>query len=143
MPVTAGGFIFGHGLSYGDGIYSGLTATQADGHLDCSIMVRNPASFAGREVVQAYVRDAAGATRLAAYRSVTLTSGEEKTVRFQLGARELAIVHPSGTLEVSPGPMEILVGKDSRRLLSAKLDISPAVAREISDRDRPKLRLAS
>lgn len=142
LPVTAGRFAFGQGMSYGQSVFSAYRLEAAGGHIAASVTVRNAGGFEARETVQIYVRDSDGAARLAAFAQVDLSPGAETRVSFELGLDSLAAFGPSGRPELAAGPIEILVGKDMRRVLSATVEITPALLRAIVNRDRGYLRLA-
>ncbi|MCL6459813.1 MAG: glycoside hydrolase family 3 C-terminal domain-containing protein, partial [Gorillibacterium sp.] len=93
-------YAFGHGLSYTDFTYSGLSvhqpATGNEWEIIVSFDVTNTGSRTGDEVVQLYVRaEASRVVRpiktLRAFQRLTLESGETRTVTFQLPVRELAM----------------------------------------------------
>ena len=83
-------FAFGHGLSYTNYQYSGLTAkTAADGGLDVTVTVKNTGARSGYAVPQVYVgpsADLAAAEfeqtplKLVQFDSIALGAGEKKTV---------------------------------------------------------------
>lgn len=131
MPVTAGRFEFGQGLGFGESVFSSMSLTAGRDHLAASIRVRNSGSFAARETVQAYVRSGDGEVRLVAFDHVTLAPGEDVPVRFELGLEALGELGSDERLHLPPGPREILVGKNIGRLLSARFEVSPALARAI------------
>lgn len=137
MPVTAGRFEFGQGLGFGESVFSSLKLTAGSDHLAASIRVRNSGSFTARETVQAYVRSGDAELRLVGFDHVTLAPGEDVPVRFELGSEALSDPGPNGRLDVVPGSREISVGKNIGRLLSARFDVSPALAAAI---DRQNLR---
>lgn len=143
MPVAAGRFAFGHGLAFSETVFSQFKVSPGDGCVAASLIVRNAGSFSARETVQVYVRDEGGGLRLAAFSSLDLAAGAEEEVRFSLGLDALGSRGDSGRRELAPGALEILVGKDQRRLLSATVEISQALARTIVNRDSGQLRLAS
>lgn len=142
MPVTAGRYVFGHGLGYGETtLESYATALRSD-HVTASVRVANSGSFAARETVQLFVRSANHEARLADFQHVELAPGEAAAVHFELGLEALGVLEETGRRALAPGPLDILVGKDNRRVLTATVDISPALARAIVNRDRGFLRLA-
>ncbi|HEU4821098.1 MAG TPA: glycoside hydrolase family 3 C-terminal domain-containing protein [Qipengyuania sp.] len=143
MPVSAGRFEFGQGLGYAESVFSSLAVSEESDHLGVSIRVRNPGSFSGRETVQVYVRRETGELRLVGFEHVTLAPGEDVPVYFELGLEAFGKLGAARRLELDPGPREILVGKNLGRLLSARCDISPALARAMRHQDTGGLRLAA
>lgn len=143
MPVAAGRFEFGHGLSYAESVFSGFTVTAGADHLVAALRIRNAGSFAARETAQAYVMDHAGRPRLVAFQHVTLAPGEDVPVRFELGLSELGVIGESGRLELPTGAVEILVGKSGVRLLRAEFTITPALARAIRRQQPTEMWLAA
>lgn len=131
MPVTAGRFEFGQGLGYGESVFTGLTVAAGTDHLAASVRVRNCGSFTARETVQVYVRGADGELRLVDFDHVTLAPGEDAPVHFELGLEALGELGSDRRLELPPGMREIFVGKNIGKLLSARFELSPALARSI------------
>ena len=142
MPVSAGRFEFGQGLGYSESVFSGLSLSAGADHLVASIRVRNAGSFAARETVQAYVREPAGNLRLVGFEHVMLAPGEESPVRFELKLDALGNLGAGRRLELEPGPREILIGKHAGRLLSARFDITAALARAMRHHGAGFLRVA-
>jgi len=143
MPATAGRFLFGQGLGYGESVFSSLALSAGSDHLAASIRVRNSGSFAIRETIQAYIRESDGDLRLIGFDHVTLAPGEDAPVRFAFGLEALGELGENRRLELAPGPREILVGKNIGRLLATRFDISPALARAIRGQVPGGLRLAA
>lgn len=143
MPATAGRFEFGQGLGYGESVFSALVVSAGADHVAASIRVRNSGSFTARETVQAYVRGADGELRLAGFEHVTLAAGEDAPVRFELGLEALGELGSDGRLELAPGPRDIMIGRNIGRLLTARIDIGPALARAIRRQEVAGLRLAA
>ena len=107
---------FGYGLSYSTFAYRNLTVT---GRLRRANRSRSPsrwktpASRAGDEVVQLYVKgpQAGGPIRsLQGFRRLTLKPGEKQTVSFTLQPRQLAHFNKDGRRVVEPGAYEISLG---------------------------------
>lgn len=143
MPVSAGRYVAGHGLGFGENVIGSLTLTPGSHHVSAAVRVRNSGSFASRETVQAYTRDEAGRLRLIAFEHALLAPGEDVQIAFELGLEALGTPGSGGRIELAPGRYEIMIGKSSSRLLAASIDISPALARAIISRDRGYLRLAA
>lgn len=143
MPVSAGRFAFGQGLGYGENVFSALAVSAGSDHLLAALRVRNSGSFAARETIQVYVRQSDDSLRLVDFAHVTLAPGEDVPVRFELGLDALGEVGPNHRLELAPGQCQILVGKDIARLLAARFDIGPGLARAIRRQDGAELKLAA
>ncbi|MFC5751422.1 glycoside hydrolase family 3 C-terminal domain-containing protein [Actinomadura rugatobispora] len=117
---------FGHGLSYTDFAYSGLSAVvEGDGDetvVRLRLDLTNTGTVAGKEVVQVYVRDVACSVdrpvrELKAFAKVALGPGESAAVRFELDARDLSYYSTGlGRWVLEPGDFEIGVGASSRDL---------------------------
>jgi beta-glucosidase len=116
---------FGHGLSYTSFEYRHLTATieasLPEARIDVSVEVLNTGTRAGTEVVQLYVTDdVASVTRpvrsLCGFDRVSLSPGEGRLVRFELGKRELGLYDAAMQLVVEPGSFTIGVGGSSQAL---------------------------
>jgi beta-glucosidase len=108
---------FGHGLSYSTFTYSGLKlpATVAAGEpLNVEAQVANTGTREGDEVVQVYLtfpsRPGVPLRALRGFTRVHLKPGEQKTVQFTLGDRDLSHVSPDGMHLVSSGRYGISVG---------------------------------
>lgn len=142
MPVTAGRFAFGHGLGFAESNLTGYALRAEAGRVAASITVRNPGCFAISETVQVFRRLADGTLRLIDFCKLTVTPGQQSQVRFELGLEALGTPGHSGRFELSPGRAEICIGKDIRRVLTADIEISPAIARAIVNRESGYLRLA-
>lgn len=143
MPVTAGRFELGQGLSYAESVFSSYALSAGGDHVAVTVRVRNSGSFTARETVQAYVRGADGDLRLVGFEHVTLAPGEDAPVHFELGLEALGELGPDKRLELAPGSREILVGKHIGRLLTAHFEISTVLARAIRRQDSGALRLAA
>lgn len=143
MPVSAGRYVAGHGLGFGESMLSSYDLTAGDGHVEASLRVRNSGSFAMRETVQLYLRDSTGALQLIGFSHVTLAPGEDARVAFELGVEQLGALGGGGRVDLAPGHYEILAGKSAGRLLPATIEITPALARAIMLRERGLTRLAA
>lgn len=110
-------FPFGYGLSYTTFTYSGLKvpATVTAGEpLQVEAQVANSGTREGDEVVQVYLTfpklPGAPLRALRGFTRVRLKPGEQRTVRFTLGDRDLSHVSPDGKHLVSAGRYGISVG---------------------------------
>ena len=143
FPVAAGRFAFGQGIGYGECIFSELAVSVEADRLVAAVQVLNSGSFAARETVQAYTRGKDGDPRLVGFSHVTLAPGESATVAIELDLAALGEVGADGRIELSPGWCEILVGKNVARLLSARVELTPALIRSMRGQTHGGLRLAA
>ena len=108
-------FRFGYGLSYSTYEYSDLRVKHLGGYdYQVSIKVRNTSQRAGTEVVQLYLRDdfcrmAPYVERLRGFARVALQPGEEKTVTFLLGQKDLSFINEAMQPEVEPGTFTVRI----------------------------------
>ena len=108
---------FGHGLSftrfqYGEAVAS-RAVLAAGQSLTVSARVANVGDRDGDEVVQLYVSrkaDGAPIRALQGFQRIALRRGEARTITFELDARALSGVDPSGRRGVEPGPVDIWIG---------------------------------
>lgn len=123
-------FAFGHGLSYTTFLLGaprldreriGAGELRAGATVEVTVQVRNTGGRAGDEVVQLYVQDPAASItqpvrRLRGFRRIRLAAGEEKEVRFTLGADDLGYWtnDPAGAFTVEPGEIHLHTGTGSR-----------------------------
>jgi beta-glucosidase len=121
---TAPLFPFGHGLSYSEVAYSGLSVTPAvareNDNFVISANLANRGSRAVTETVFLFVRDkVATVTRplleLKDFRRTPLQPGESGAVQFLLPASALKFLDADMRLVFEPGEIEILVGPSSDR----------------------------
>ncbi|MDR1271984.1 MAG: glycoside hydrolase family 3 C-terminal domain-containing protein [Clostridiales Family XIII bacterium] len=120
-------FPFGHGLSYTDFSYGPARMEKQsyldDEQIDVAVDIRNTGEFAGKEIVQLYVKpDAATSAKgrispvkeLKAFAKVELAAGESKEVRFTLGFRDFAFYDALvGDWRVNTGKYQVLIGASS------------------------------
>lgn len=143
IPVR---FPFGHGLSYTDFTYSGMTADSENGRISfaengqaavrVSCKVKNTGDRAGAEVVQLYVRDLTEGVfkadkELKGFRKIFLEPGEEKEVEMFLDKRSFAHYDVDRLdWEVLTGTYEILLGSSSADIrLTETLEVDGTVER--------------
>ncbi len=122
-------FPFGHGLSYTAYTYSNLRVSsdtmKSGGQLHVQIDVTNTGAYAGKEIVQLYVRDNTGsairpAKELKGFARVALAPGETKTVTFVLDERAFAWYNTAtGGWYAANGDYTLLVGRSSREMEAA------------------------
>lgn len=124
-------YAFGHGLSYTSFDYSRLrpdrTAMGSKGTVRVSVDVTNSGGRAGSEVVQLYShqrtsRDKQPLRELEAFRKVTLSLGQTKTVTFRVPAAELAhwdVTRDRWVVETSTYDLMVGSASDDIRLRAA------------------------
>ncbi|WP_322172980.1 glycoside hydrolase family 3 C-terminal domain-containing protein [Acutalibacter caecimuris] len=136
LPVL---FPFGHGLSYTQFAYSGLTLDKAEMQdtdtLHVSVKVKNTGSRAGKEIVQLYVGDDESTVirpvkELKGFEKVELQPGEEKVVAFTLDKRAFAYYNVDmAGWHVESGDFTIMVGRSSAGIEQcAKVKVESTVA---------------
>lgn len=115
-------FPFGFGLSYTHYAYSDLKLNRdvlkPGESLEVSIRVKNTGKYAGREVVQLYIRDEVASIvprekELREFASVVLNPGEEQEVKFTLPPEAFAIYNNKMKRVTEPGVFQIMVGTNS------------------------------
>ncbi len=113
---------FGYGMSYTTYEYSNLTVDKAsftaDDILTVSVDVKNTGSKAGKEAVLLYSSDLIASIvpdnkRLRDFTKVELNPGEQKTVTFQLPAKNLAFVGADGKWILEEGDFVLKVGNQT------------------------------
>lgn len=116
-------FPFGYGLSYTSFAYSApeASATKLKGNqtLTLSVNVTNTGKYAGKEVVQLYIRDVVGSTtrpvkELKGFEKIELQPGETKTVKFQITPEDLKFYNYDLKYDWEAGDFEIMIGGNSR-----------------------------
>jgi len=115
---NTGLYPFGHGLSYTDYEYSGLTVTPNGSNFDVSVQVSNTGKMDGHEVVQLYITDKfASVTRpvkeLKGFEKVFIEAGGSKTVKFTLTDAHLGFYNNQGKYIVEDGDFDLMVGGNS------------------------------
>lgn len=143
MPASAGRFLAGHGLGFGESVLSAYSLTIGSHHVLAAVRIRNTGSFAMRETVQIYLREKDGALRLVAFQHALIAPGADVPVTFELGLEALGTQGATGRLELAPGHYEVLVGKSMGRVLAATVEITPSLARAMMLQERGLLRLAA
>ncbi|TKD63410.1 beta-xylosidase [Flavobacterium sp. ASW18X] len=125
-------FPFGFGLSYttfdiSEPILAQKTISNTDS-TKVSVTITNTGKVAGDEVIQMYIRDDFASVGryiklLKGFERVALAPGETKTISFNLGFNELALLDANLTKVVEPGTFTIYVGSSSlnKDLKSVKL----------------------
>ena len=123
-------YAFGHGLSYVDFEYDGISAKTGKDAVQVSFTLRNAGSMPADEVVQLYVRriDSAvewPAKELKAFSRVSLSAGESKKVTLTVPLKDLRYWdEASAAWALEHGKLELLVGSASDDIrLSAETEI--------------------
>jgi beta-glucosidase len=124
---------FGHGLSYttfeyGDLVLSADTIAP-DGTLAVRATVTNTGDVAGAEVVQLYIRDPVASVvrpvkELKGFTKVSLEPGEQQTVRFTLGPRDLGFYNQDMEWVVESGVFQMWIGWSSEEGLEGRFVVS-------------------
>jgi beta-glucosidase len=123
LPITPL-YAFGHGLTYTEFRYAGLTQSTdkvaPGGRVDISIEVENIGGVPSDEVVQLYVRDPVAAVarpvlELRGFKRLELGAGQKKRVTFTLTPEQLSYWSPRGWL-VEAGRIDFWVGASSADL---------------------------
>ena len=113
---------FGYGLSYSKFEYSAPKVnkkTFAKGEkVEVTVTVKNTGIYAGKEVVQLYVKDDFASVvrpvkELKGFEMVDLQPNESKTLSFSLGEKELGFYNQDGKFVVEPGTFKIMIGGNS------------------------------
>ncbi len=116
-------FCFGHGLSYTEFGYSGLSllkAVKKGKTVSVSLTVTNKGKAAGAEVVQLYVGNPTAsvprpARELKGFMKVRLKPGESTRLTFKLDQRALSFFHPDKKKwTAEPGQFTVEIGSSSR-----------------------------
>lgn len=122
---------FGYGLSYTQFEYGTLqlSAKQLKGNqkLTVTIPVKNTGKYAGKEVVQLYIRDEVGSiTRpvqeLKGFNKIELAPGETKNVNFEITPELLKFYNGDIKFDWESGDFQIMVGTNSKDVQIAKVN---------------------
>jgi len=123
---------FGYGLSYTQFTYSDISLSSSrmnsNGEITASVTVTNSGKFAGKEVVQLYIRDIVGSiTRpvkeLKGFEKIDLKPGESKTVNFKITPELLKFYNYDLQYVFEPGDFDVMIGGNSRDLKKAKFSL--------------------
>lgn len=118
-------YYFGHGLSYTQFTYSGLSIESGElmpeDELMISLDVENTGNRDGAEVVQLYISDTSASMvrpdlELAGFQRVFLKAGERKNVRFVSKVSQFAFLDRDMNWVVEAGTMKVMVGASSKDL---------------------------
>ena len=102
---------FGYGLSYADFRITALTATRSE----ASVTLVNRSEIPADEVVELYIRDNASPDApanpvLCGFSRISLSPGEERTVRVPIGPRAFTVVTESGDRIPGSGSWTLYAG---------------------------------
>ena len=123
---------FGYGLSYTTFEYSNLkvdkTSFTADDILTVSVDVKNTGSRAGKEALLLYSSDLVASIvpdnkRLRDFTKIELQPGEQKTVTFQLPAKNLAFVNADGKWTLEEGDFELKIDRQKQGVKCTKTKV--------------------
>ncbi len=119
---------FGFGLSYTHYTYSRLTLSsnhlKGAQTLEASVTVTNDGAADGQEVTQLYIRDLVGSVtrpvkELKGFQKIKLKAGESRKVTFRITPEDLKFYNGDLKYDWEPGDFSIMIGGNSRDLLSA------------------------
>jgi beta-glucosidase len=136
-------FPFGHGLSYAQFAYAGLTARVTDTTVEVSFTVTNTGDVTADEVPQLYARAAQPSAprprrELLAHDRVTLSPGRTTTLSYEIPLSALEFWDVSrSSWRLDPGPYDLLVGassEDVRLRTTITLTGTPATPRPLVER---------
>ncbi len=111
-------FPFGHGLSYTTFAYSDLQLSEKSmtrtGSIYVTVKVKNTGRRPAKEVVQLYVSDlyrqvSPPNKELKGFQKIELAPGDEKVVRFELAAKDLAFVGLENKWILEPGEYKVQI----------------------------------
>jgi beta-glucosidase len=135
-------FPFGHGLSYTQFAYSGVTLSRTAAPLSEAVSpgagnlvtvtatVTNTGKRPATETVQCYIRNLGASLEqpvrsLQGFKRVTLQPGESKQVSFDLGFPELSFYNNAGQAVIEPTHYTVWIGGSSEASKRADFDIVP------------------
>ena len=122
---------FGFGLSYTQFEYGDLklSSTKLKGNqkLTVTIPVKNTGKYAGKEVVQLYIRDEVGSitrpvSELKGFDKIELAAGETKQVIFEITPELLKFYNSDLKFDWESGDFQIMVGSNSRDVKTVKVN---------------------
>ncbi|EOH98718.1 glycosyl hydrolase [Enterococcus haemoperoxidus ATCC BAA-382] len=118
---------FGFGLSYSEFVYTDFELSShqmnSDQTVTVSITVENQSDISGQETVQLYIRDQIGEVvrpvkELKGFEKITLQAHEKKTVQFTITEELLRYVHSDQTFASDAGTFDVMIGSNSRDVLT-------------------------
>lgn len=113
-------FPFGFGLSYTTFSYDNLKVSKAVFHqgetVEVSVDVKNTGAIAGKEVVQLYLGNKVNSVStpemsLKRFDKIALEPGEQKTVRFTINSKDVAIWNRSMKEVSEPGTFDVMIAR--------------------------------
>ena len=116
-------FPFGFGLSYTEFEYSDLQLNrkiiEENEEIQLSFQLKNTGEHDGDEVIQMYIKDlyasvARPVMELKGFQRIHLKKGEERTVQFKIGQKELEMLDINMKKVVEPGVFRIMIGASSK-----------------------------
>ena len=111
---------FGHGLSYTQFAYRGLTADRfeltEDDSVKVTVEVTNTGQRAGKEIVQVYLSDLIATVtppvrRLQAFKKIELEPGKSKFVEFVLRPEAFRFIGADNKPVIEPGDFKLQIGE--------------------------------
>lgn len=118
-------YAFGHGLSYSQFEYSGLTVEPRNAppgqSISVSIAVKNVSKRDGEEVVQLYLRDDYSSVTtfertLRGFERIKIAAGQSEVVQFELKPQALQLYNAQRQWVVEPGRFTVMLGASSTDL---------------------------
>lgn len=110
---------FGHGLSYSNLKYSGLSVSKSrftgNESITIEVVITNPSDREAKESVLLFSRDhfasvTPSVKKLRDFTKISLKAGESQTVRFILKASDLSFVGVEGKAITEPGDFDLMIG---------------------------------
>lgn len=123
---------FGYGLSYTTFSYSNLKTSSGKikngENVMVTVDVTNTGKYTGDEIVQLYIHDEISSLvrplkELKDFARISLEPGKKKTVRFTISPAKLQFYNHEMKQVVEPGIFDIMVGTNSEKLDTVKLEI--------------------
>ena len=110
---------FGHGLSFTQFEYSNLQIDSTDALVTISVEIKNIGARSGDEVAQLYIRDEVASVprpvkELKGFKRARLSSGETRTIVFEMPIDLFAFYDEAMQLVVEPGTIQVMIGSSSR-----------------------------
>lgn len=124
---------FGYGLSYTTFEYSNLSlssdAMDMGGSIKVTVTVKNTGKYAGKEVVQLYIRDLVGSVtrpvkELKGFEKISLAPGESKQVSFNITIKDLEFYTRDMSFKAEAGDFKVFVGTNSTETLEANFKLN-------------------